>query len=252
MQLLDHPLIAQRYFFPQPMALEEPVWVPTPVGPLGCWRSAPPSEAPVLVHFHGNGELVQHYNTGFASAIQSMGYELFLAEYRGYGASSGEPLLGAMLDDVSAIFEALGVPASRVVVYGRSVGSIFALEWVARFPETRGLIIESGIHDVLERLALRVTPEELGCTQGELEAACQRCLDHGAKMAAYRGPSLLIHAEHDHLVDISHAERNAEAAGSRATLVRLPFGDHNTVIGANAEAYFQAIDAFLSTLEASA
>ena len=246
MNLLDHPLIAARYFFPQSVELPDATWVPTPVGPLGCWRSAPPSERPVLVHFHGNGELVHHWIEGFVPAIQGMGFEVFLAEYRGYGASAGEPLLGSMLGDVDAIAEAVGVPASQVVVFGRSVGSIFAIEWIDRFPETRGLVIESGIFDVLERLALRVTPRELGCEPGALERVCAQHLDHGRKLAGYEGPSLFLHAEGDDLVEISHAERSAAAAGERATLVRLPFGDHNSIMGANVEAYFRALEAFLT------
>ncbi|MGB0591735.1 MAG: alpha/beta hydrolase [Myxococcota bacterium] len=246
MDLLDHPLIAARYFFPQSVALPGATLVPTPVGPLACWRSAPPSDRPVLVHFHGNGELVHHWIEGFVPVIQGMGFEVFLAEYRGYGASAGEPLLGSMLGDVDAIREVVGVPDSQIVVFGRSVGSIFAMEWIARFPETRGLIIESGIFDVLERLALRVTPRELGCAPGALEQACSERLDHGQKLASYPGPSLFLHAEGDHLVDISHAERSAAAAGERATLLRLPYGDHNSIMGANTEAYFTAVQAFLN------
>lgn len=250
MELLDHPIIAERYFFPQQVELPDATWVPTPVGPLGCWRSAPPSDRPVMVHFHGNGELVHHWIGGFVRAIQETGYEVFLAEYRGYGASAGQPLLGAMLDDLDAIADAVGVPPEQIVVFGRSVGSLFAIDWVERFPTTAGLVIESGIHDVLERLALRMTPAELGCTRAELEAAVSARLDHHKKLSAYAGPSLFLHAEGDHLVGISHAERNAQAAGERATLVRFPYGDHNSILGANVEDYFEALEAFLSDCSA--
>ncbi len=246
MSVLNHPLIAQRYFFPQKVELPGATLVPTPVGPLACWRSAPPSERPLLVHFHGNGELVHHWVQGFVPTLQEMGFEVFLAEYRGYGASAGEPLLGEMLGDLDAIRDALGVPDKQVVVFGRSVGSIFAIEWVNRFPETRGLVIESGIHDVLERLALRVSPRELGVGPDALREACERELNHGDKLARYGGPSLFLHAEGDHLVEISHAERNAQAAGERAELVRFSRGDHNSILAMNAEAYFKALERFLA------
>ena len=106
--ILDHEVISQRYFFPQRAPLADAVSVPTPEGPLACWRSAPPSDRPVLVHFHGNGELVHHWAPDFAPMVQRMGYEVFLAEYRGYGASAGKPRLSAMLDDVDAIATAIG------------------------------------------------------------------------------------------------------------------------------------------------
>ena len=92
-----------------------------------------------------------------------MGWDLLLAEYRGYGGSTGEPLLGRMLDDVEAVLRAAG-PPERLVVFGRSVGSLFALEAVARCPGVAGLVLESAIADPLERLLLRVTPRELGVT----------------------------------------------------------------------------------------
>ena len=91
-----------------------------------------------------------------------------------------------------------------------------------------------------------MTPRELGCEPGALEQACAQHLDHGRKLADYEGPSLFLHAEGDHLVDISHAERSAAAAGERATLLRLPHGDHNSIMGANVAAYFNAVGAFLS------
>ncbi|MDP6947299.1 MAG: alpha/beta hydrolase, partial [Myxococcota bacterium] len=194
-------------------------------------------------------ELVHHWIKGFTPLVQAMGYELFLAEYRGYGASAGEPLLGSMLDDLDAIAEAVGVPTARTVAFGRSVGSLFAIEWVHRFADTAGLIVESGIHDVLERLALRVTPAELGCTQDAFEEAVRARLDHGSKLGAYGGPSLFLHAEGDHLVDISHAVRNARAAGTRASLVRLAHGDHNSIFPANIDAYVAALEAFLAVCD---
>ena len=210
--------------------------VDTPAGPLACWRSSPPGERPVLVHFHGNGELVEHWIPGFSEFIDACGFDVFLAEYRGYGASAGRPHLGAMLEDVGLIANALGVPPEQTVVFGRSVGSIFAMEWVRRFPESAGLIIESGIHDVYQRLALRIAPHEIDLPK--LKAELERRVNHSAVLSNYRGPSLFLHAEHDQLVTIDHAERNHAAATGPARLVRLPYGDHNSILMAN-QAYPQ-------------
>ncbi len=246
LSILNHPLIAQRYFFPQRVPLPDAISVPTEVGPLACWRSAPPSDQPVLLHFHGNGELVHHWRD-IAPIVQSMGYQLFLAEYRGYGGSAGQPYLGAMLDDVPAIVEAVGVPADRIVVFGRSVGSIFAIEAAHRFSDIAGLVLESGISSVLERLAIRVEPHELGCTRDELEAAVRSRVDHHAKLSAYTGPLLVMHAEHDHLVGIEHAEENyASAASQPKELVRFPRGDHNSIMAANMNEYMANLNRFLS------
>ena len=242
--LLDHPVISERYFFPQRVPLDDACRVRSQDLELGCWRSAPPSERPVLLHFHGNGEVVHHWIDELTPRVQAMGWELFLAEYRGYGASEGQPLLESMLDDVEAIVNAVGVPRERIVVFGRSIGSLYATEAIQRFPELAGLVLESGIHDLYERLALRMRPIELGCTDADLRAAVTARFDQGAKLEAWGGPSLIMHAEHDHLVGIRHAVQNAEAARD-SQLVRFPRGDHNSILFANETEYFRVLGEFL-------
>lgn len=245
--LLDHPIIGDRYFFPRAGTHPDPFLVRTSDGlELACWRSAPPSTRPVLLHFHGNGELVGDWIELFEGELAPAGVDLFFAEYRGYGDSTGVPRLASMLDDVSAVVDALGVPPERVVVMGRSVGSIYAIEAVERHPQMRGLVLESGIHDVLQRLLLRLYPHELGASEDALRAAVAACFDHGRKLRGYCGPSLVLHAENDHLVPIDHAERNHAAAGGHPKqLVRFSRGDHNSIVFANRDRYFQVLRAFL-------
>jgi hypothetical protein len=137
-------------------------------------------------------------------------------------------------------------PPGRLVVFGRSVGSLFALEAVARHPDVAGLILESAIADPLERLSLRVEPRELGVSRAAFEAAVAARLDHRARMGAYRGPVLVLHARHDGLVDVSHAERLASWAGGPARLLVFDEGDHNSILAANADAYLEAVAEFLA------
>jgi pimeloyl-ACP methyl ester carboxylesterase len=96
------------------------------------------------------------------------GIGTLFGEYRGYGGSGGSPALVSMLDDALAIVDATGVPPARIVLYGRSVGSIYPLH-AAAHRRVAGLIIESGIADVGEGLGVR--PEEIGSTRAELDAA---------------------------------------------------------------------------------
>ena len=246
--ILDHDLISQRYFFPRPAPLDDGVPVSTPGGRLMCWQSGPFSDRPVVLQFHGNGEIVHDWKGDWAAWLQMQGYDVFLAEYRGYGGSEGIPRLAAMLDDVSSIVETMGVPASQIVVFGRSIGSLYAAEMVHRYPQTRGLVIESGISDLAERLLLRMHPAELGCSEAELRVALDTHFNQAEKLAGYTGPSLFLHAIHDHLVGIHHAEANFEmAGGTDKAIVRLPRGDHNSILGANAEVFIALGDVFRAT-----
>jgi hypothetical protein len=244
--ILDHPLIAERYFFPRPEPPPEPLLVDVGDARLACRRVARGGDRLMLVCFHGNGEIVADYVHDFEPAALALGLDVFLAEYRGFGGSSGTPLLGAMLDDVDAVARATGAPVERLLVFGRSVGSIFAIELAHRHPGIAGLILESGIASPLERLRLRVTAAELGVTEAAFEAEVARRLDHRRKLARYAGPLLVLHAVRDHLVDVSHAERAHAWAGSRdKELVLFPRGDHNSIQLENHAAYWAAVAGFV-------
>ena len=241
--LLDHPWIGRSYFFPRRTPPADPLWVDAGDARLACaLHLAPDPDALTIVHFHGNGEVVADWQDGFPERVADrLGCHLLLAEYRGYGLSTGEPRLGRMLDDVEAVIRAAGAPPEKLVLFGRSVGSIFAIEGAARFPGVAGLVLESGVADVLERLLLRIDPEDVGATADELAAAVGARLDHRAKLAAYHGPELVMHALFDDLVPVSHGERLAEWAAGPVILRLLDRGGHNDLLAENERAYLDAL-----------
>jgi hypothetical protein len=248
--ILDHPIIGERYFFPRPTPPPDPFTVESGEQELVCARHIVDPSARTMVHFHGNGEVVADYLPGFVEMIEGvLGWNVFFAEYRGYGGSTGRPGLGALLEDVPAIHEAVGRSPSEIVVFGRSVGSIPAIEYAARYPDIGGLVLESGIADPLERVLLRASPSELGVTREELEAQARHHLDHREKLSGYAGPLLVMHARGDHLVDVTHAERNYSwAGGDRRELVLFDRGDHNSIFAANRRAYLEALRSFGESL----
>lgn len=239
-QLLDHPVIGARYFFPRPDAVANPEIIDG----LRCFRQRAGDGAPVLLHFHGNGEVVADWAAELAPALADRGLEVLLAEYRGYGGSRDRPALGAMLDDAIAVARAAG-PPENLVVYGRSVGSIYALHVAAALP-VAGLVIESGIAEVLARLAIRLDAAELGVTDEQLAAAVAAELDHRDKLARFAGPVLILHAENDHLVGADNARCLAEWAGDRGELVLFGRGDHNSIWAYNGPEIIDRVVAFAS------
>ena len=106
-------------------------------------------EFPSILYFHGNGEIVSDYD-GFAHLFNAAGANLVVADYRGYGDSTGTPAFATMIEDAHRICAAVkknwpAASSALTYIMGRSLGSVSALELAAADNgECKGLIIESG------------------------------------------------------------------------------------------------------------
>lgn len=247
--ILDHPLVASRYFFPRPEPFPTPWWVDAANGSkLACYYQAVHPAAKTVVYWHGNGEVVADYLPAFPAWITRAGYNVLLAEYRGYGLSTGHPALVGMLQDMSAVIQSLQIPESQVVLFGRSIGSLYAIHGAYRHPQVAGLILESGIADLTERFFLRVQPEELGLSRAAVVDALQRHFDYSTKLRGLQGRTLILHARYDELVHVRHADMLYAAAPEPKTLHIFDQGGHNDIFYRNHTAYMQLVETFLASL----
>ncbi len=247
-QILNHHIISERYFFPRKATIPRPFWVECEDARLACAYHEIDANAHTIVHFHGNGEVVADYLDGFPELLGRMNCNCFLAEFRGYGGSTGLPQLGKMLEDVQQTIEAIGQSHDKLILFGRSVGSLFAIKAAELFPNVAGLILESAIADPLERLLLRIHPEELGITQSKLAEAVIQVIDIQQIMARFTKPTLIMHTRHDGLIDASHAERLTDWCGGPVQLEIFPQGNHNDIMFVNGSQYFALINEFLSSI----
>lgn len=213
---------------------------------MGCYVRRTDPAAGWVLHFHGNGETATECHDYRGDLFADAGVNVCFVEYRGYGWSDGVPALAAMLPDGADVMAALGVRAERVVAFGRSLGSLYAIELAHGLPGLGGLVLESGIAAPFEQWKFMTESDEIGCKVDEIEAAMATHFDHRAKLAGYAGPVLVLHAEQDRLVPKSNAERMHEWSGSKdKRLVLFPNGDHNTIFSQNAAAYTTELHAFL-------
>lgn len=250
MSILNHDLVSHRYFYPRPGSFDNVFWVQVDGARLACYYKHQSDDALTMVHFHGNGELVEDYLGDYVEKVMGMGLNLCLVEYRGYGVSTGQPQLVTMLRDVEGVFQALGQPASQLLVYGRSIGSIYAIEFAHRYPDIAGLVIESGIASPLERVLLRVTPEELNTTLANMQDEANRHLNHQKKLESYTRPLLVLHTEVDGIVDVNDARRNHQwAASQKKELHIFSLGNHNTLMYKNWDEYFSLLSKFAQGLQ---
>jgi len=249
--ILDHPVVSSRYFYPRRVSFPNPYWVNAADGSrLACYYQAVSPSAPTLVYFHGNGEVVADYLPDFPDWINRAGCNVLLAEYRGYGMSTGRPALAGMLEDVTAILHSLGVPERQLVLFGRSLGTLYAVHGVSRQPQIAGLILESGVAEITERFFLRVRPDELGKSKGEVVSELKHYFDYAAKLRDFQGRTLVLHTRHDELIDVRHAEMLHAAAPEPKTLHIFEQGGHNDIFFWNRQVYMRLVEEFLTAIRA--
>ncbi|APZ93319.1 alpha/beta hydrolase [Fuerstiella marisgermanici] len=248
--ILDHPAISGKYLFPQDRFVDDPFLVDVQGAELACFRKIVDPDGFTMIHFHGNGEAVADYLPYLADWFAEMGLNSLFIEYRQYGGSSGEARLVAMLGDGEAAMKAAGIVPEKVIVFGRSIGSLYAIELADRQPTIAGLIIESGIANPSERFLTYADLESAGLKEADVLTEVELYFSHQMKLLEYENPLLILHTEEDGLIDISHAERNYEWSGSsQKQLVRFPNGNHNTIFRANLTEYMNAVADFMRSVQ---
>ena len=248
--ILDQQAISGCYLFPQPRRVNDPLMVQVAGADLACYRRMIDPARFTLVHFHGNGEAVADYIPWMANELAALGLNSLFVEYREYGDSTGKAQLVAMLSDGEAVIAAAEIRPENVIAFGRSIGSLYAIELVHRLPAIAGLILESGIADPSERFLKYADLSSTSMTESEVIDEAKRLFNHQRKLSGYHNPLLVMHAEHDRLVEISHAERNFQwSASLQKQFLRLPVGDHNTIMEWNRSDYFQGIRDFVKVVE---
>jgi len=203
---------------------------------------------PLILYFHGNGEVVSDYDH-IAPIYNQRELNLVVADYRGYGASGGLPTLAAISSDCHLILASVKEEISRrtftggLWIMGRSLGSISAIELAYRSNhDFRGLVIESGfvsILPVMKHLGLSL-PADTDADKIEAEALA---MVHEIKL-----PALIIHGEDDQLVPLEEAKRFYDNLGSaEKRLVIIPGADHNDIMFTGIDQYFEAIKDFVAS-----
>jgi len=246
--IFDSEILNSRYFFPRKEEFPDPFWVECNGERLSCYYHLIDPAAKTVIFFHGNGEIVADYIDFLLPIFTSLECNCFLAEYRGYAMSSGQPALVAMLKDVEAIIKAINLPLNQLIIFGRSIGSIFAIHGAYRFPEISGLILESGVANVLDRILLRASPEELGVPSQRLEEEAAAHLNQQQKLRDFKGSSLIMHARGDTLLDVSNGQKLFQWAPQPKKLKIFDHGDHNSIFPANSQAYIEELAAFISQI----
>ncbi|MFA6898908.1 MAG: alpha/beta hydrolase [Desulfurivibrionaceae bacterium] len=249
---LDHPEVLAALFYPRQDTAALPVGAqdhgievePGVVLGARSFLTADPA-AVNLLFFHGNGEVVADYDD-VGPQYNTQGINFLAVDYRGYGQSTGIPTVTNMVQDSHLVLrwvQAWLVGEGRtghLVVMGRSLGSVSAIELAASEAAVAGLIVESGIAQTLPFLrTLGLDVQTKGIDEadgfGNLE-----------KIARVQKPTYILHAQHDQIIPVVLAEELQSACGARSKEFQMiPGADHNNILALTGKLYFQAIKQFL-------
>lgn len=195
-----------------------------------------------ILFFHGNGEIAADYDQ-LGPLINDMGINFLVFDYRGYGLSTGSPTVTAMMRDCHIIYDfALrwlkeNSFTGPLIVMGRSLGSASALELASAYMgQVSGLVVESGFADTGPLLQV------LGINLRAMRFKEKKGFGNRKKMAGFKKPTLVVHAEKDHIISLSEGLALYEACPSeRKYLLQIPGANHNTIFSHGLAEYMTAL-----------
>lgn len=214
---------------------------------IGCRLFTADKNAPLILFFHGNGETVRDYDD-IGTLYTGQGLNFLVADYRGYGWSSGTPTAVSLVSDSRIIYRKAAAwfkeneYTGKIFVMGRSLGSACAIDLALEFNDSvSGLIIESGF---AETIPLMLT---LGINLSSMDISEDDCFNNLVKISSIILPTFILHGQRDSLIPLRHAEQLHAASGARTKELQIvPGADHNSVIAVTGILYFQAIRGFIN------
>ncbi len=195
-----------------------------------------PAAPYTVLYSHGNAEDLAEIQP-FLAEYHRRGYSILAYDYHGYGTSGGRPTEANAYRDIKAAYDFLihekHVPANRLVLHGRSVGTGPALQLASESP-VAGLISESGFVSAFRVLThIRLLPFDRFPNLRRIQhVSC---------------PILLIHGEADTTIPIWHSQQLFAAAPSPKYSCWVPDATHDDLPWSG-EAYWNSIKSFNATL----
>ena len=184
--------------------------------------------------------------------LSSLGVEVLLFDYRGYGDNPGRPSERAFAADARSIWkyatEVRRLQGNRLVLLGESIGGAVATRLAAELSDAgtapAGLIVRSTFSTLPEAAAHKIPWFPVQWFMPERYPSL-------ARIPRVKCPVLAVHGQEDRVVPLRLARRLFEAAppaperGPEKRFVVLPEAGHNNVHHVARDAYRRAVSEFL-------
>jgi hypothetical protein len=213
------------------------VWIDVPGARLHALHLRLPRPDGIVFYLHGNAGNLDGW---FANAdfYRRANLDLFMLDYRGYGKSSGRIRSEAELHaDVRAAWQqvAPAYAGQRRVILGRSLGTGPALVLASEVKPELTLLVSPYLS--FEALAAQYYP-------WVPRFLLRYPMRNDLAIARVATPLVLVHGEHDEVIDPDHSRR-LQVLAPRARLVIVPGAGHNDL--QESPAYLDAVAQALTT-----
>jgi len=208
----------------QPPPGVEERWITTADGVrLHAWYARASRQATTgsttLLWAHGNGVSIAR-RPHVLQALTARGLDVLAFDYRGCGRSTGCPSEAGLYRDAVAAYDSergRGVPPSRIVAFGESLGGVVALDLATRRP-CAGVAVVSTLTHV----------RDLWPGVGALSRSVR--LDALERIRRLHIPVLVAHGDRDQTIRLEIGHRLFAAANPPKTFLRVAGAGHYTVL----------------------
>jgi len=197
------------------------VFIETDDGEKICAWHVPADGKAHVLFCHGNGGDMGDC-VGSVKAFNSLGLDVLIFDYRGYGKSSGKPDEKGTYSDAEAAWNFLlrefGVLPSKIVVYGKSLGGAVAA-WLGERKNPGCLVLDSSLSSApdMARDMFPLLPVGL---------ICGFSYDAAGTVRRVKCPVLVAHSPNDETVGIHQGRKVFESANEPKEFVEFR-GSHD-------------------------
>ncbi len=195
-----------------------------------------------VIFSHGNaGNIADRLES--MGLLRELGFSVLAYDYGGYGHSTGSPSEMRLYDDIRAAWRWLtlerGVPASEVVLFGRSLGGGPTVQ-LATEVQPAAVVLESTFTSVTDMARGLFPFLPVGWLVYDEFANVEKVADIAA-------PLLFVHSPDDTLIPYTHGRALYDAATEPKTFLEIR-GDHNSGFVESMEVYVAGWEGFLAEI----
>jgi pimeloyl-ACP methyl ester carboxylesterase len=207
------------------------------------WISNDPGNGLTILYLHG-AALNIGANSDHARRLHSLGFNVFLISYRGFGRSEGGfPTEESVYEDAEAGWRYLtgerGMDPRALLIYGHSLGAAVAIDLAVRHPEAKGLIVEAAFTSMRAMADTRPTYRFF-----PIDLILNQNFDSISKVGRLRIPVLYLHGTDDRLVPHRMSRELFDRTLASKRLVFIDGGGHNNSGRVGGKLYLDAVSSF--------